>query len=427
MGDSDCSVADRAFGPTVAPACRSSFDFTLAFEQSILSVVPTIAILVAFIVRLLSLRRESVKTSYHIQRTAKLAVVIFLVGLQTNLLMQWAQKKATVFSIPSASLSLVTSLSLLVLSWLEDARTVRPSTTIALSLLVSIFCDLPQARTLWLLDGYGYLARLFTGGLFLKTWLLVLESLDKRHRLMAKYVHLPPESTSGIINRSLLWWLNPIFVLGYRKSLDVDDLPPLDNDLQSLQLKTKMQEAWSARRRPERPSELAWTLGRVMWRPMLAAVLPRLFLVALTFLQPLLIYSILTLITTHDDSLGASKGYALVAATGLIYTGLAVMSLHYNQIIHRCVLMSQSALIGLIYDRALLIPDTLYDEAEAVTLMSSDTDLIAETILVVHDCWVLTLQVAVGVYLLARQLGAVSIMPLVLVAGKSSHIIRHTR
>jgi hypothetical protein len=42
----DCPLtADNAFGPVIVPSCRQGFDFTLMFEQSILSIAPTALLL----------------------------------------------------------------------------------------------------------------------------------------------------------------------------------------------------------------------------------------------------------------------------------------------------------------------------------------------------------------------------------------------
>lgn len=41
----DCRAADDAFGPAVSPACRT-FDFTLLFEEAILSLLPNALLLV---------------------------------------------------------------------------------------------------------------------------------------------------------------------------------------------------------------------------------------------------------------------------------------------------------------------------------------------------------------------------------------------
>ena len=57
---SDCLPAlDRSFGPGFSGPCRGGFDFTLLFEQSILSAGPSILFLLLVPVRL-----------YHLQRTS---------------------------------------------------------------------------------------------------------------------------------------------------------------------------------------------------------------------------------------------------------------------------------------------------------------------------------------------------------------------
>ena len=54
--------ADDVFGPIVNSSCRQGFDFTLLFEQSILSIGPSVLLLLLVPVRLFSLYRSSVKT-----------------------------------------------------------------------------------------------------------------------------------------------------------------------------------------------------------------------------------------------------------------------------------------------------------------------------------------------------------------------------
>jgi hypothetical protein len=41
----DCALVDGTFGPWAGPHCRSGFDFTLLFEESILSILPTACVL----------------------------------------------------------------------------------------------------------------------------------------------------------------------------------------------------------------------------------------------------------------------------------------------------------------------------------------------------------------------------------------------
>ena len=53
------------------------------------------------------------------------------------------------------------------------------------------------------------------------------------------------------------------------------------------------------------------------------------------------------------------------------------------------------------------------DPSTAVTLMSTDVDRICQSLVFIHDTWSRTLELVVGVSLLALQIGWVSVMPLV--------------
>lgn len=60
MGEpSHCiSGADRIFGPRIS-GCRDGFDFTLVFEQSILSMLPTCLFIIAAVPRIVRLYRSN--------------------------------------------------------------------------------------------------------------------------------------------------------------------------------------------------------------------------------------------------------------------------------------------------------------------------------------------------------------------------------
>jgi ATP-binding cassette subfamily C (CFTR/MRP) protein 1 len=56
---STCSIhADNVFGPIVAHPCRKGFDFTLLFEQSVLSIGPSCIFLLVLPLRLFWLYRS---------------------------------------------------------------------------------------------------------------------------------------------------------------------------------------------------------------------------------------------------------------------------------------------------------------------------------------------------------------------------------
>ena len=60
MSTTPCKVVDDTFGPW-AGYCRGGFDFTLLFEESILSLLPLVVLLGVVPLRILYLFRKTVK------------------------------------------------------------------------------------------------------------------------------------------------------------------------------------------------------------------------------------------------------------------------------------------------------------------------------------------------------------------------------
>lgn len=81
--------------------------------------------------------------------------------------------------------------------------------------------------------------------------------------------------------------------------------------------------------------------------------------------------------------------------------------------------MVKSMLISLIHDKAIDMPSTAYDDGVATTLMSNDVDLLNQNVEVFHETWAYLLEVVIGVFLLAMQIGWIWPLPLLLVFGRS--------
>lgn len=78
--------------------------------------------------------------------------------------------------------------------------------------------------------------------------------------------------------------------------------------------------------------------------------------------------------------------------------------------------MFRGALVSLIYDRTLQLQDGVYNEAAAVTLMSTDVDRIASSLEDLHEIWAQIIEVGLGIWLLAMQLGWVCVFPLLVLS-----------
>lgn len=71
MPQLSCTLVDESFGP-YAGHCRGGFDFTLLFEESILSILPLVLLLGIIPLRIVYLVRRSVKVERGILLPLKL-------------------------------------------------------------------------------------------------------------------------------------------------------------------------------------------------------------------------------------------------------------------------------------------------------------------------------------------------------------------
>lgn len=76
--------------------------------------------------------------------------------------------------------------------------------------------------------------------------------------------------------------------------------------------------------------------------------------------------------------------------------------------------MFRGATISLIYSKSLKLQDGLHMEDPAITLMSTDIDIIVTQLVDINETWANLLEVCIGTGLLARQVGAICVVPVVL-------------
>ncbi|KAF5718138.1 multidrug resistance-associated 1 [Fusarium mundagurra] len=230
------------------PSASGRFDFTVLFENVMLSIVPSALFLILVPQRLLWLKTEPRKIVENSRLLVKLALITVYTGLQLVVLTYW-----TVGPLPTskpqivaAALVFVNGLLLALLSYVEHTRSVRPSTIINVYLLFTALFDCAIARTLWLLDGAHAVARLFTAATSAKALILVSEAWEKRSILRVQYRDLSPETTSGILGRSVFWWINPLMKLGFSNFLTEHDLYPIEKSLLGKRLFAQVEKSWHA-------------------------------------------------------------------------------------------------------------------------------------------------------------------------------------
>jgi ATP-binding cassette, subfamily C (CFTR/MRP), member 1 len=138
----------------------------------------------------------------------------------------------------------------------------------------------------------------------------------------------------------------------------------------------------------------------------LVFVPPRLALIGFRFAQPFLIKRIIEMVgSQHDNSFGVNGDIArgLVAATALVYIGIAVSNCLYTHLTIRLLTCLRGALVSLIFVKILRLRS--YADGAPVTLMSTDIDGIVSGMEHNHDIWACVFELAIGIFLLYREIG----------------------
>ncbi|KAJ5401745.1 ABC transporter integral membrane type 1 [Penicillium crustosum] len=405
-------TSENAFGPV---SHLRPFDFTITFEQAILSIIPSTFLLLAGPTRILHLSRCQRKTRSGHDYFLKLAAASINFALQLSLLVLWSVSVAsrTSTSIPSAALGLANSTIIIGLSYVEDIKSTCPSSLLTVYLLLSILFDATQARTLWLTHRVA-IAAVQSAIFGTKLTMLLLETRKKTSYLKSPYKEYPPEATSGIVNQSFVWWLNRLFLTGYQKIIESGDLFALEPGLGSGDAGKKLKVAWEKHGKAENKFSLPWAFFCCFWWEFLAVAFPRVCMIGFNFAQPFMITAVLVYIEEPITPESWNRGYGLIGATFLIYLGLALSNVHYRHRFSRVDTLFRGTMISLIYDRTLALQDGLYAESAALTLMSTDIDGIIEHLENFNDVWARTVEVAIGTWLLQRQVGATCVVPLIL-------------
>lgn len=407
-----CPRVDDTFGP-YAGSCRGGFDFTLLFEESLLSILPLCLLLAVVPFRVVYLFRRTIKVNRSLLLPSKLVLYTILAVLQVALVALWASQEAvkTRLSIANAVITLIGTLALGLLSFTEHQRTIRPSLLLEAYLLLSLVFDAARVRTLWLQSYNDTTAAVTTAALAVKFAALVVEIVQKGNILHIEWASQSPEATSGLFGKWLFLWLNRLFRTGYKKSLTLDDLTPLDKQLSSDYLYDKLHQAWAEKPNKGPRSLLMLFFSRLRWR-LLAAVPPRLGLIGFNFCQPFLIERAIEFNREPINGSSTNAGYGLIGAYFIVYTGIAVTMGQYQHLTYRGITMARGGLVSMMFNKTPSVQANAADPASSLTLMSADIERITNGWMMMHECWANVIEVAVAIYLLERQLGVACVIPI---------------
>ncbi|PTB69610.1 P-loop containing nucleoside triphosphate hydrolase protein [Trichoderma citrinoviride] len=410
------ACGDGFFGPAVwADGCRGGFDFTLSFEESILSTLPSALFLLFSIPRAIYLLRTPDKAKRRSAYTPKLIASSAYAGLQVGSLALVASSRRlnTRFSLAAAILNLVAACCIVLLSHIEHVKSIRPSFLLTSYLFTSLLFDAARLRTEWLLSvNVAYAAVLFTSTI-LKLALLVLENVEKRRILLDSGKERSTESTSGPFNRGFFVWLNSLLISGWATVLTLHDLPAIYEKLSSEKLAVIFTKRWDKVTRDGRKASLFLNSVWILKLEILGIVFPRLATIALTLAQPFLVSQALRFLAMPKDEHSDNIGYGLIGAFAFVFVGSAILTAWYEHLTFRVNAMIRGGLIGLIYRKILRLSASELNESAALTLMGNDIETLAERAnALLIEAWANSLTVGIAIWMLYAQLGLVFVAPI---------------
>ncbi|KAJ5806538.1 uncharacterized protein N7503_004140 [Penicillium pulvis] len=408
------ACGDSQFGPIVATTdCRGGFDFTVLFESSILNILPAACFLLLAIFRLFQLSRRSPKVLSSAFRVATLVVSIAFAAIQIGLLVLVAIQHplSGPVSLAGAILDLLSGLVIVILVDLEHFRSLRPSFLASAYLFTTLLLDIARVRTAWLLPGHLTYSACLSASLAVKAILLTLNSIEKRKWFMPSEKYHSIERVSGPFSRGLFTWLNSLLWKGHSVLLTEEGLPNVNEKILSSEVATRFTDSWMGCSQSGQNALLLAVIKCLRWE-MATIAFPRLCVVGFSIAQPFLIGKFVTVLQ-ETTPLSQDMGYGLIAATAIIFTGVAVSRATYEHLGYRATTILRGGLMTLVFQHMMDLPLGGTDESSAMALMGSDIEMLAEYFYsVVCETWANVLQLALATWLLQTQVGAVCIGPI---------------
>ncbi|OTA90463.1 hypothetical protein M434DRAFT_77909 [Hypoxylon sp. CO27-5] len=410
---------DQSLGPSVL-GCRGDFDFTIKFEQLVFSLVPSVIFIIASLWRIALIIRRPTIVGAPLLQLAKLGVLISYASLELALLILIAVLPFSVngADIASFALRLGAALCMIGLSYFDHSRSPRPSVFLSAYLFFALLFDIAQARTYWLASSTRpevAFTAIFTAALAMKVAMLLLEAQRKTRWVAWNSKDHSPEETSGIYSLGVYFWLNQLFLEGYSKVLQVQDLYSLDQNMAANRLSKRFAQHINDAKLKNNRLDLIKVLARTLLLPIILPIPARLCMIGFYFCQPLFISSLTSSLAQPESSSSANIGYGFIGASIAIYGSIAISTSLYWYFHHRMLYMVRACLVTAIYAKTTEVRIGSEHENASLTLMTTDIERVMLGFRFMHEMWANLIEVAIASWLLYDLLGGAFAAPIVIV------------
>ncbi|KAF8217977.1 P-loop containing nucleoside triphosphate hydrolase protein [Mycena galopus ATCC 62051] len=403
-----CS-SDSAFGPV--SNCRE-FDFTIQFESYILSVVPSVLLIVLGLIRILYLATKpaALTNSKKWFHALKLLLALALIAVDATALATSPHTSVRV----AASVGLVASIIAGVLSHFEHCKTRRSSILLPLYLFSSVLCEIVRVRTF---AHTGFLHTTFFAAVCasvgVRCCMNVTENTAKAWLIKET---LSPEETSPFVSRLVFGWMTPLLIRGARTQLTLDNLGPISDDFDSLRTWEQGSRQWERLRSRKHP--LLLTLLFAFPSAILSPIIPTILFSLAQMAQPIAIHNAIDFLSSYStpSPRPVEQGWALAFAFFLIYSISSIADGWYMLESNRCSTVVRGFLIEAIYRKALACHVEVAKDmgsGKSGNLMSVETEKIVARMTSMYQPLSILVLAALGAFELYQQIGAAFVATLI--------------
>lgn len=430
-------------------------DFTQCFQDSVLTIVPSVVLFIAFSPRLHKVAGKGRLVGVKANATfyIKMLGVLAAIAIQLGLLIETVSHGDYLSSrLLSTILYLVALACAALLHWFEFFNMPNPSSSLIVFWLCTALISIFPTRSAIQESPNGLSSTLpalklaFTIVAFL---VFALENIPKPQRstLVRPNVTPPvqdnpsPEPNANFFKRVTFFWLLPLLLKGKKKALRMEDVWSLHPKLLSYPLylttrakmdahdaivahqleEEKAADAAAGKDAGDEKHRRATKIGRsrinlakvvlgTVGYGIMTAIIPRLFYIAALYVRPQLFSQLIAFGTSYSPEEKAKGtvpqepwvGFGLLIAVFASATLSSLFDAQYINICYNSGLKARGVLVNLIYRKSLRLSTTNKQEGMGaiVNHMSTDVDKVVATFLVVHYSWSAIVEIIIASWML---------------------------
>ncbi|KAL7217172.1 hypothetical protein ACSBR1_028977 [Camellia fascicularis] len=227
-----------------------------------------------------------------------------------------------------------------------------------------------------------------------------------------------PCSNASIFSILTFSWMGRLIGTGYKKALDLDDVPQLDG-VDSVKgafqiFTTKLAESDSGSDSKINTIKLVKAVIFTTWKEILITALLALIYTFASYVGPYLIDTFVQYLNGHQTF--ENEGLALVSAFFIAKLVECLSQRHWAFMLQKAGIRARAVLVAMIYKKGLTISGQSkkgHTSGEIINFMSVDAERVADFSWYMHDPWLVILQVVLALVILYKNLGVASIAALI--------------